>query len=234
MVCRAQTTRLPLRCQLRIVHALSLDKGKGKEIAYSPEAGRSTSRINDGKGNAVVPLFDPATLGHHLADEEIFSPGAAAQRRLAGLRSTDPPQANIFSAGPRGNDLLSSMLGMSSGRDIDGPSTGFRMGARPTGSLIGSVGSSGLSSSSNRFGGGRLGRSGDLDDMGSLGDGVNGLSSLLGNVSRLGAYTSREGARGAENDGDNNETDNVDSLFIPSWHLWGGTGIQSKLSNGGV
>ena len=69
---------------------LRVNKGKGKEVAPSSELGSSTPRVDKGKAREVNPPFDSSAFGQRLADEEIISPGAAAaaQHRLAGLRST--------------------------------------------------------------------------------------------------------------------------------------------------
>ena len=77
---------------------LSIDKGKGKEVSPSPEVRSSTPRIDKGKAKEVNinPVFDPST-------EEIFSPGAAAQRGLAG---------GLGNAGPlMGNNILGAGAG---------------------------------------------------------------------------------------------------------------------------
>jgi len=71
---------------------LRVDKGKGKEVAPSPESRSSTPRVDKGKAREVNSPFDSSAFGYVQADEEITSPGvaaaAAAQRRLASLGNT--------------------------------------------------------------------------------------------------------------------------------------------------
>jgi hypothetical protein len=102
---------------------LRVDKGKGKELAPSPEVRSYTAQDTKGKAKEVNPMFELGIHGHSLADEEIFSPGAAAQRRLAGLRNMSPLQGDIV-GGAGGNDHLNGLSGMYNGRDIDGRTLG--------------------------------------------------------------------------------------------------------------
>jgi len=153
-----------------VASGLSLDKGKEKEGAPSSEAGISTLQVDKGKAKEVNPLIDPTPLGRRVADEEIFSPGAAAaQRRLSGLGNAGSPLGNMFGGGPGSNDLLTSLLGM-------GPGMGGRMPGGGTGRPIGSVGSSPGSPNmgANPFGG--LGRT-----LGSMGGGSPGSPNMGAN-----------------------------------------------------
>ncbi|KAH9964230.1 hypothetical protein BC827DRAFT_59967 [Russula dissimulans] len=230
-----------------VASGLSLDKGKEKEGAPSSDAGISTLRVDKGKAKEVDPLIDPTPLGRRVADEEIFSPGAAAaQRRLSGLGNAGPPLGNMFGGGPGGNDILTSLLGM-------GPGMGGRMPGGGTGRPIGSVGSSpgspnmganpfgglgipglGMGGGSGGMGvpggrmGGTSGLSGGLGDMDGLMGGFNGLTeSLFGNLSRLGP--------GHFNDINktnvNGDTATSQSSPAPRTGTWSGTGIQSRLSD---
>jgi hypothetical protein len=102
---------------------LRVDKGKGKEPAPSPEVRSYTAQDTKGKAKEVNPMFELGIHGHSLADEEIFSPGAAAQRRLADLRNMSPLQGDII-GGAGGDDHLNGLSGMYNGRDIDGRTLG--------------------------------------------------------------------------------------------------------------
>ena len=69
-------------------------------------------------------MFELGIPGHSLADE-IFSPGAAAQRRLTGPRNMSPLQGDVF-GGAGGNDHLNGWSGMGnsrSGRTLGGLGT---------------------------------------------------------------------------------------------------------------
>jgi len=92
------------------------DKGKGKELAPSPDVRSYTGQDTKGKAKEVNPMFGLGIHGHSPADEEIFSPGAAAQRRLADLRNMSPLQGDIFGgAGGLGTSGL-GMGGLGIGR----------------------------------------------------------------------------------------------------------------------
>jgi tetratricopeptide (TPR) repeat protein len=102
---------------------IRVDKGKGKELAPSPEVRSYTAQDTKGKAKEGNPMFELNTHGHSPADEEIFSPGAAAQRRLANLRNMSPLQGDIF-GGAGGNDHLNGLSGMFNSRDIGGRTLG--------------------------------------------------------------------------------------------------------------
>jgi len=102
---------------------LRVDKGKAKELAPSPEVRSYTGQDTKGKAKEVNPMFELGIPGHSLADEEIFSPGAAAQHRLADLRNMSPLQGDIF-GGAGGNDHLNGLSGMYNSRDIGGRTLG--------------------------------------------------------------------------------------------------------------
>ena len=82
---------------------LRVDKGKGKALAPSPEVRSYIAQDTKGKAKEVDPMFELGIPGNSLADEEISSPGAVAQRRLAGPRNMSPLQGDIF-GGAGGND----------------------------------------------------------------------------------------------------------------------------------
>jgi hypothetical protein len=82
-----QDKRFPPSAPVASNSTLSVDKGKGREVAPSPEARGSTAQDAKGKAKEANPLFDLSNSEHSPADEEILSPGAAAQRRLAGIGS---------------------------------------------------------------------------------------------------------------------------------------------------
>jgi hypothetical protein len=63
------------------------DESKGGEVTPSPKAQGSTAQVTKGKAKEVNALSDLSTPEHTSADEEILSPGAAAQRRLADIGS---------------------------------------------------------------------------------------------------------------------------------------------------
>jgi hypothetical protein len=127
---------------------LRVDKGKGKEVAPSPELVSPTPRVDKGKAREVNPPFDSSAFGNHLADEEIISPGAAAaaaaQRRLASPENTGSMLGGMGSRmgmgglgiTPGGGRTLGGTPGMGMGGGINGFS-----GSRP-------VSSSGSSSAS--------------------------------------------------------------------------------------
>lgn len=103
---------------------LRVDKGKGKELAPSPEVRSYTGQDTKGKAKEVNPMFELGVHGHSPADEEIFSPGAAAQRGLADLRNMSPPQGDIFGGAGGNNDHLNGLSGMYNSRDIGGRTLG--------------------------------------------------------------------------------------------------------------
>ena len=133
---------------------LRVDKGKGKELAPSPEARRYTGQDTKGKAKEVNPVFELGIPEYSPADEEIFSPGAAAQRRLADRRNMNPLQGDIF-----GGDHLNGLPGMGNSRDIGGRylgglgTSGLGMGGLGIGGGSGAQdGASSLPSSTNRTG----------------------------------------------------------------------------------
>ncbi|KAI0257037.1 hypothetical protein BJV78DRAFT_1159764 [Lactifluus subvellereus] len=144
----------------------SVDKGKAREDAASAEASDSTPRIDKGKGREVNPPFGPGSFGRRHADEEIFSPGTAAQRRFAGLGNAGagPPSDNMF--GPGGDDFFGNLLGGLGGRGTGGMGMGPGMGGRMSSPGPGSP----------RMGGRTLGGS----DMGGLGMGGPGMNDHFG------------------------------------------------------
>jgi hypothetical protein len=150
---------------------VKVDKGEEKEVAPSPEARGSTTRDVKGKAKEVNTLFDPKPARRSPPDEEVFSPGAAAQRRLADLQYIGPPQEDNLGAGAGGNDHLNGLLGMG----------GLGMGG---------IGASGMGSN-NRGSSGRLGRGrtlGDMGGLGRLGETINGFTEdLLGRLNQGGA-----------------------------------------------
>jgi hypothetical protein len=84
---------------------LRVDKGKGKEVAPSPESRSSTPRIDKGKAKEVDPPH-----GHRV--EEIMSTGAAAaaaQRRLVG--NAVPMQGNARGGSAGSGDSLDGLPG---------------------------------------------------------------------------------------------------------------------------
>ena len=123
---------------------LRVDKGKGKALVPPPGVRNYTAQDTKGKAKEVDPMFELGIPGHSLADEEIFSPGAAAQRRLTGLRNTSPLQGDIF-GGAGGNDHLNGWSGMGnsrSGRTLGGLVTsGSGMGGLGIGGGMDSLGS---------------------------------------------------------------------------------------------
>lgn len=171
---------------------VKVDKRKNKAVASSPEARGSTARDVKGKAKEVNTLFDPKPAGRPPPDEEIFSPGAAAQRRLADLQYISPPQEDNIGAGPAGaggNDHLNGLLGMGSGRDMGGRT----LGGLETASLgMGGLGASGMGSnfgSSGRLGRGRtLGDRRDMGGLGRLGETINDFTEgLLVRINQGGA-----------------------------------------------
>jgi hypothetical protein len=97
-------------------------------------------------------MFELGTHGHSPADEEIFSPGAAAQRRHADLRNMSPLQGDVF-GGAGGNDHLNGLSGMYNSRDIGGHTLGdlgtSGLGMGRLGNSRGSGAQGGASSSSS-------------------------------------------------------------------------------------
>jgi hypothetical protein len=81
----------------------SIDKGKGKEVAPSPEMGSSTLRIDRRKADEVKPPFNSSARRRRLTDENVLSPAAvvaaAARRGLAGPGNTGLPLGNILGGG---------------------------------------------------------------------------------------------------------------------------------------
>ena len=114
---------------------LRVDKGKGKEVAPSPESRSSTPRVDKGKAKEVDLPY-----GHRV--EEIMSPGAAAaaaaQRRLG---NAAPMQGNASGGSAGGSDSLNGLFGSS----ISGLGMGGGLG-------LGHGGSSSRSSSISRPG----------------------------------------------------------------------------------
>jgi hypothetical protein len=135
-----------------VASTLRADKGKGKELAPSPELRIYTGQDTKGKAKEVNPMFELGTHGHSSADEEIFSPGAAAQRRLADLGNVNPPLGDVF-GGAGGNDRLNGLSGMNNSRDIGGHTlgdlgtSGLGMGGLGLGNNRGSGAQGGASSS---------------------------------------------------------------------------------------
>ena len=163
----------------------SVNKGKASEDPASPESSDSTAtpQIDKGKGREVNPPFGPSSLGRRQADEEIFSPGAAAaQRRFAGRGNAfaGPLSDNMF--GPGGDELFGSLLGGFGGRGMGG--MGMGMGPGMGGHTMGSLGPGGP-----RMGGRTLGGS----DMGTDSPEMNGRFAGGG---RFGSMGGMGGSRG--------------------------------------
>jgi hypothetical protein len=118
---------------------LRVDKGKGKEVAPSPESRSSTPRVD--KGKEVGPPH-----GHRV--EEIMSPGAAAaaaaHRRLVG--NAAPMQGNALGGSAGSGNSLNGLLGSA------GPSVGGRTLGGSSIPGLGRGGSSSRSSSISRPG----------------------------------------------------------------------------------
>ncbi len=100
-----------------------IDKGKGKEVAPSPEMGSSTLRIDRRKADEVKPPFNSSARRRRLTDENVLSPAAvvaAAQRGLARPGNTGLPLGNILGGGqggpgsvnPTGGDRLRGLGGL--------------------------------------------------------------------------------------------------------------------------
>jgi hypothetical protein len=219
---------------------VKLDKGKGKEVAPSTEALSSTAQDVKGKAKEVSRQFDPSSPGRTLADEEIFSPGAAAQRSLADVGNMGPRLEGIIGGGAGG---LNGLLGMGSGREMGGRTLGglettssLGMGGPGIGgSRMGNLGSSG------RLGGGRS--LGDMGGMGGLGGGINDLTESL--FGRIGPDFFKQGdGFGAGGNTNSDKTDNVNqgsgaqgsagSQSTTRTGTWSGKGIQSRLGDEGA
>jgi hypothetical protein len=118
---------------------LRADKGKGKELTLPPEVRSYTAQDTKGKAKEVNPM---GIHRHSLADEEIISPGAAAQRTLADLRNMIPLQGETF-GGAGGSDHLNGLSSMYNSRDIGGRTLG---GSGTSGLVMGGPGIGGGSS----------------------------------------------------------------------------------------
>ncbi|KAI0294967.1 hypothetical protein BC826DRAFT_1009709, partial [Russula brevipes] len=206
-----------------------IDKGKGKEVAPSPEMGSSTRRIEGRKADEVKPSFNSSTRRRRLTDENVLSPAAvvaaAAQRGLSGPGNTGLPLGNVLGGGPGSHDMLSGLLSIGSAFGLGGPAMGSGMGGRFLGGTggrtfvtpnlgtgrLGAEGGQGGPGSVNLTGGGRLRGLGGLGglEMGgleSLGASINGLAEgLLGSLGRLGPDLFEQGA------GDNSTGTNTNS-----------------------
>lgn len=140
----------------------------------APVANSSAPSVGKGKEKEVNPFLDTSALGRRTPDEEIYSPGAAAQRRLAGLGRPGPSQGNMFGGGPGGGDMLSGLLGaMGGGRGMGGPGRGPGMGS--PGSSDPFSGLPGMSSSRGRGGPGVGSGMGGMGGSGIPGLGMGGL-----------------------------------------------------------
>jgi hypothetical protein len=173
-----------------------------------PVANSSTSSADRGS-----TLSEPSTLGRRLPQEEVISPGVAAQRRLAGL-GQGPPQGNMFGGSPDGGDMLSGLLGaMGGGRGMRGPGMGSGLGSP---------------SNSNPFSGMNTGRGRGGPSMGSGMGGLGGsdpFGGLLG-MGRGSGMSSGSGTRGP-----------VGGPSIPGLGMGGGMdgpGLGMSMSMGGL
>ena len=212
------------------------DKGKGKEVVAPSEAPSSTAQDLKGKAKEVNPQFNLRSPGRSLVDEEIFSPGAVAQRRLA---DTGPRLEGIIGGGAGG---LSSLLGMGSGRDMGGrtlggleSSSGLGMGGLGIGG-----GGTGNFGSSGRLSGGRS--LGDMGGMGGLGGGINGLTEGLFGKLSPDFFKQGNGFGGTGGNASSDKTDNgnegggagTQSSSTTRTGTWSGKGIQNRLSDEGT
>jgi hypothetical protein len=216
---------------------LRVDKGKGKELAPSLEIRSYAAEDIKGKAKEVNPMFELGIPGHSLADEEIFSPGAVAQRKLAGFRNMAPLQGDIF-GGAGGNGHLNGSSGIYNSRDSD-------IGGR----TLGGLGASGVVMGGLGVGGGgmdNLGSNVHLDDVRSLRDtgSLGGTEGLSGSLARLGQYfleqgdgygagghihnVNKDGGSGAHGEASSSPPSTART------GTWSGTGIQSRLSDEGA
>ena len=210
------------------------DKGKGREVAAS-SAPNTTAQDPKGKAREVNPQLNLSSPGRSLVDEEIFSPGAAAERRF---KDPGPRLEGILGGGAGG---LSSLLGMGSGRDFGGRTLGGLETSSGLGMMGGlGVGGGGIGNlgSSGRLGGGRT--LGDMGGMGGLGGGINGLNGSL--FGRPGPDLFRQGnGFGVGGNTNSEKTDNGNGgggagsqSSTTRTGTWSGKGIQSRLSDEGT
>ena len=212
--------------------SLKVDKGKGKELAPSPEARSFITQDVKGKAKELNPMVDLWIPGHSPpADEEIFSPGAATQRTSADIRNMmGPLQEGIVHGGSGSNDHFNGMLGS---RTLGGLGT--------SGSGMGGLGISG--------GMDNLGLSGHPESIRSLRDmvglGGSGLTeSLLGILGRPSPDSFKQGNGYGAGSHNNEDRKNGGSgaqggaSSQPSsttrTGTWSGMGIQSRLGDEGV
>jgi len=212
---------------------MKVDKAKGKELAPSPDPRGFITQDVKGKAKEVNPVYDPGTPGHLLPDEEIFSPGAAAQRRVADLRSMmGPLQEDIFGGNSGSNNHLNGMPGI---RNDTG------------GHTSGGLGTSGLGMGGLGIGGAMdgLGSNRQLDSVRSLGCSITApTESLLGNLGRFSPDFPKQGDAHGTTSRINDDKVNGGSSTQggassqPSsttrTGTWSGMGIKSKLSDEGA
>lgn len=123
---------------------LRIDEGKGEALGPLLDVRSYAAQDTKGKPKEVNPMFELSII-HSLADEEIFSPGAAAQRKLDCLRNTSPLQSDIF-GGAGSDDHLNCWSDMSTnnhgGRTLGGLGTsGSGMGGLGIGGGTDNLGS---------------------------------------------------------------------------------------------